>query len=44
LGISDRQARSSIRIGFGRYTKEEELVEALELIEEAARRQGSFAP
>jgi cysteine desulfurase len=44
LGLSDRQARSSIRIGFGRYTKEEELVEALELIEEAARRQGSFAP
>jgi cysteine desulfurase len=44
LGLGDRQARSSIRIGFGRYTREEELVEALALIEEAADRQRSFAP
>jgi cysteine desulfurase len=43
LGLSDRQARSSIRIGFGRYTSEEELMEALALIEEAASRQRSFA-
>jgi cysteine desulfurase len=42
LGLSDREARSSIRIGFGRYTREEDLVEALELIEEAAARQRSF--
>jgi cysteine desulfurase len=44
LGLGDRQARSSIRIGFGRYTREEELVEALALIEEATDRQRSFAP
>jgi cysteine desulfurase len=42
LGLSEREARSSLRIGFGRYTKEEELVEALELIQEAAQRQRSF--
>jgi cysteine desulfurase len=41
LGLSD--ARSSIRLGFGRYTAEEELVRALALIDEAADRQLSFA-
>ena len=39
LGLSDREARSSIRLGFGRYTTEEELVSALGQIQEAAARQ-----
>ena len=43
LGLSAGEARGSIRIGFGRYTAEEELVEALSLIGEAAARQGRFA-
>jgi cysteine desulfurase len=43
LGLGDGEARSSIRLGFGRYTSEEELVEALTLIEDAAARQRSFA-
>ena len=43
LGLDDGQARSSIRLGFGRYTKEEELLEALTLIEAASERQRSFA-
>ena len=43
LGLSDRDARSSIRLGFGRYTTEEELRAALGLIKEAAARQRSFA-
>ncbi len=43
LGLSDREARSSIRIGFGRYTEEEELVTALRLIAEAARAQDNLA-
>jgi cysteine desulfurase len=43
LGLTDRQARSSIRLGFGRYTAEEELVEALTLIDEAASRQPGLA-
>jgi cysteine desulfurase len=43
IGLSDREARSSIRLGFGRYTGEDELVQALELIEEAAERQRRFA-
>ena len=43
LGLTDRQARSSIRLGFGRYTGEEELVQALTMIEDAAARQRSFA-
>lgn len=36
IGLSDPQARSSIRIGFGRYTTEEELTEALDRIDAAA--------
>lgn len=43
LGLGDRQARSSIRLGFGRYTSEEELAQALTLIGDAAARQRSFA-
>ena len=43
LGLSERQARSSIRVGFGHYTKEEELVAALTAIQDAAARQRSFA-
>ncbi|HEX6377422.1 MAG TPA: cysteine desulfurase family protein [Allosphingosinicella sp.] len=43
LGLSDRQARSTIRLGFGRYTSEADLAEALTLIDAAANRQLSFA-
>jgi cysteine desulfurase len=43
LGLSERQARSSIRLGFGRYTSEAELAEALTLIQQAVVRQRSFA-
>lgn len=39
LGLSEREARSSVRIGFGRYTQEEELVTALHAIDRAARGQ-----
>ena len=39
IGLSDAQARNSIRIGFGRYTTEEELVTALQRIDAAARAQ-----
>jgi len=39
IGLSDAQARNSIRIGFGRYTTEEELVDALQRIDAAARAQ-----
>ncbi len=39
IGLSDRQARSSIRLGFGRYTGEDELRTALNLINAAAERQ-----
>jgi cysteine desulfurase len=42
LGLSEPEVRSSIRLGFGRYTKEEELREGLRLIREAADRQRSF--
>jgi cysteine desulfurase len=41
--LSDRQARSSIRLGFGRYTAEEELERAVSLILEAADRQRILA-
>lgn len=43
IGLSDAEARSSIRLGFGRYTTQGELVEALDLINAAAERQLSLA-
>jgi len=43
LGLTDREARSSIRLGFGRYTSEDELAEALALIDSAAARQPGLA-
>ncbi len=43
LGLGDREARSSVRIGFGRYTSKEELVDALTRIDAAARAQEKFA-
>lgn len=39
LGLTGTEARSSIRLGFGRYTGEAELETALGLIAEAAQRQ-----
>jgi cysteine desulfurase len=42
LGASDRQARSSIRLGFGRYTGEEELALACRRIADAARAQSAL--
>jgi cysteine desulfurase len=43
IGLSDREARSSIRIGFGRYTDERELVDAIRRIDETAKAQEQFA-
>lgn len=43
LGLADREARSSLRLGFGRYTTEADLTEALTLINAAANRQLNFA-
>ena len=43
IGLSEREARSSIRLGFGRYTSEEELVGAIRRINEAAEAQERFA-
>ena len=42
IGLSDRAARSSIRIGFGRYTGEEELASACRRIGEAAHSQATL--
>jgi cysteine desulfurase len=39
LGLSEAQARSSIRLGFGRYTRLEDLRRALEMIRTAAHGQ-----
>ncbi|KQM86851.1 aminotransferase [Sphingomonas sp. Leaf22] len=39
IGLSDAQAKNAIRIGFGRYTTQEELVAALQTIDRAARGQ-----
>ncbi|WP_157216954.1 cysteine desulfurase family protein [Flavisphingomonas formosensis] len=43
IGLTDAQARSSIRIGYGRYTTEAEIDEATALIREAAARQQEWA-
>jgi len=43
LGLSDREARSSIRLGFGRYTTEDELVSAVRRIVAAASEQQGLA-
>ena len=39
LGLTDREARSSIRLGFGRYTGEEQLASACRHIADEARTQ-----
>lgn len=40
LGLSDRDSKSTIRIGFGRYTREEELEQAAAVLNAAAQAQG----
>ena len=40
IGLSDRQAKSAIRLGFGRYTTLDEIEEAGRLINDAAEAQG----
>jgi cysteine desulfurase len=40
IGLDYREARSSIRLGFGRYTRQDELVAACRRIAEAADAQG----
>jgi len=39
IGLGDAEAKSSIRLGFGRYTSEEELMTALDRIDASARAQ-----
>lgn len=39
LGLSEAQAKSSIRLGFGRYTSEEELIRAIDQLVAAAKAQ-----
>jgi len=43
IGLTDAQARSSIRLGFGRYTTPEEVDAAVEMIDAAVARQLQFA-
>jgi cysteine desulfurase len=43
LGLTEIEARSSIRLGFGRYTTQEEVEQAARLINEAAARQLEWA-
>ena len=43
MGLDERATHASVRLGFGRYTSEEELRTALALIGEAADRQLRFA-
>jgi cysteine desulfurase len=42
LGLSDPEARQSIRLGFGRYTTPEEVLEACTLVRSAAESQQRF--
>ena len=39
IGLSDAEARSSIRLGFGRYTSEEDIERAVTMLLDAAARQ-----
>ena len=43
IGLTPAEARSSIRLGFGRYTTTQEIETAMTLIREAADRQQAFA-
>ena len=43
IGLSDVEARSSIRLGFGRYTTVDEIETAVAAIRETADRQRAFA-
>lgn len=43
IGLTDAEARSSIRLGFGRYTTEAELIEAIDRIVAAADAQSRIA-
>ena len=43
IGLSEAQARSSIRLGFGRYTSEEDVDRAATMILDAAARQRMWA-
>lgn len=43
IGLTAVEARSSIRIGFGRYTTEQDIDTAIALIRDAADRQRAFA-
>jgi cysteine desulfurase len=43
IGLSEREAHASIRLGFGRYTTEDEIRTGIGLIVEAAERQLRFA-
>jgi cysteine desulfurase len=40
MGLSETDARASIRLGWGRYTSEQELRDGLTAIKDAARLQG----
>jgi cysteine desulfurase len=42
LGLSDREAKTAIRIGFGRYTRVEELERAAAAIHAAVKVQGAL--
>jgi cysteine desulfurase len=39
LGLDYREARSSIRLGFGRYTREQDLIDACQQIAAAGKAQ-----
>lgn len=41
IGLDEKQAKGSIRLGFGRYTSRDELVEACRAIDAAAKEQGA---
>ena len=43
LGLTDVEARASIRLGFGRYTSADEIERAAAIIGEAADRQRTLA-